>query len=60
MPAAASEEEISTAVDESIAEVGAASMKDMGAVMKAVRAKLDGKTIDGKALSDTVKARLSQ
>jgi uncharacterized protein YqeY len=59
LPASASDEEISRAVDESIAEVGASSMKDMGAVMKAVRARLEGKTIDGKALSDLVKAKLS-
>jgi len=59
LPAAASEEDISRAVDEAIAEVGASSMKDMGAVMKAVRTKLEGKTVDGKALSDLVKAKLS-
>ncbi len=59
LPAAASEEDLSGAVDEAIAEVGASSMKDMGAVMKAVRAKLEGKTVDGKALSDMVKAKLS-
>jgi len=59
LPASASDEEISRAVDESIAEIGASSMKDMGAVMKAVRARLEGKTIDGKALSDLVKAKLS-
>jgi uncharacterized protein YqeY len=59
LPASASDEEISQAVDESIAEVGASSMKDMGAVMKAVRSKLEGKTIDGKALSDLVKSKLS-
>jgi uncharacterized protein YqeY len=59
LPAAASEEDISAAVDQSIAEVGAASMKDMGAVMKAVRAKLEGKSIDGKTLSDMVKGKLS-
>ncbi|HXF39836.1 MAG TPA: GatB/YqeY domain-containing protein [Blastocatellia bacterium] len=59
LPASASDEEISRAVDESIAEVGASSMKDMGAVMKAVRSKLEGKTIDGKALSDLVKSKLS-
>ena len=59
LPAAASEEDISNAVDLAITEVGASSMKDMGAVMKAVRTKLEGKTIDGKALSDTVKAKLS-
>ena len=33
-------------------------MKDMGAVMKTVRGKLEGKTIDGKALSDLVKTKL--
>ncbi|HXI92117.1 MAG TPA: GatB/YqeY domain-containing protein [Blastocatellia bacterium] len=59
LPAAASEEDISGAVNEAVAEVGASSMKDMGAVMKAVRAKLEGKTVDGKALSDLVKAKLS-
>lgn len=59
LPASASEGDISQAVDEAIAEVGASSMKAMGAVMKAVRAKLEGKTIDGKALSDMVKAKLS-
>jgi uncharacterized protein YqeY len=59
LPAGASEEDISRAVDEAIDEVGASSMKNMGAVMKAVRAKLEGKTIDGKALSDMVKAKLT-
>jgi uncharacterized protein len=59
LPASASEEDISRAVDETAAELGASSMKDMGAVMKAVRSKLEGKTVDGKALSDMVKARLS-
>jgi uncharacterized protein YqeY len=34
-------------------------MKQMGAVMKAVQARLAGKRVDGKALSDKVKARLS-
>lgn len=58
LPASASDEEISRAVDESIAEVGASSMKDMGAVMKTVRGKLEGKTIDGKMLSDLVKTKL--
>jgi uncharacterized protein YqeY len=59
LPAAASEEEITKAVNETITEIGASSIKDMGAVMKAVRPKLEGKTVDGKALSDLVKARLS-
>src|ERR1051325_1050576 len=34
LPAAASDEEMARAVDETIAEIGATSMKDMGAVMK--------------------------
>lgn len=59
LPAAASDEEISRSVDEAIAEVGASTMKDMGAVMKVVRAKLEGKTVDGKTLSDLVKEKLS-
>jgi len=32
----------------------------MGAVIKAAKAKLEGKTVDGKALSDRVKERLSK
>jgi uncharacterized protein YqeY len=59
MPAAASADDMAGAVAAAIAEVGATSMKDMGAVMKAVRPKLEGKTVDGKALSDLVKAKLS-
>jgi uncharacterized protein YqeY len=59
LPASASEEDMAAAVEASIAETGAVSMKDMGAVMKAVRSKLEGKTLDGKALSDLVKAKLS-
>lgn len=59
LPASASEEEMTAAVVDAIAETGAASMKDMGAVMKVVRSKLEGKTIDGKALSDLVKTKLS-
>lgn len=58
LPASVSDEDMAQAVDASIAELGASSMKDMGAVMKAVRAKLEGKTVDGKALSDFVKAKL--
>jgi uncharacterized protein YqeY len=56
---AASADEIGNAVTEAISETGAASMKDMGAVMKATLAKLAGKTVDGKLVSETVKAKLS-
>ncbi len=58
LPAAASEEEILRAVEEAIKETGASSPKEMGAVMKAVRPRLEGKTVDGRALSEMVKARL--
>jgi uncharacterized protein YqeY len=58
MPAAATEEEMAAAVEAALAETGAASSKQMGQVIAAARAKLAGKRIDGKRLSDLVKARL--
>lgn len=58
LPAAPSDEEIAAAIDAAIAETGASSAKDMGKVMKAVQAKLAGKRVDGKALSDKVRVRL--
>jgi uncharacterized protein YqeY len=42
-----------------VAESGADSLKQMGAVVKAARAKLEGRSIDGKALSDKVRERLT-
>ena len=59
LPAQASEEDMSRAIEETIREVGASSPKDMGAVMKAVRPKLEGKSVDGKRLSDMVKEKLA-
>jgi len=59
LPAAASEEETLAAIEAAIQETGATSAKQMGLVMKAVQAKLAGKTIDGKTISEKVKARLS-
>jgi len=58
LPANASAEDIERAIDAAIAETGANSAKQMGAVIKAARAKLEGKTVDGKALSERVKVRL--
>ena len=58
-PQAASAEEIDEAVVEAIAETGATSMKDMGAVMKASMAKLASKNADGRLVSETVKKKLS-
>jgi len=59
LPQAASQEEVTAAVEAAVAETGASSMKDMGAVMKAALAHLAGKTADGKMVSETVKAKLS-
>jgi uncharacterized protein YqeY len=59
LPAAAGEEEMLAAVESAIAETGATGAKQMGVVMKAVQAKLAGKTIDGKFISEKVKARLT-
>jgi uncharacterized protein YqeY len=58
LPANASSEDVERAIDAAIAETGANSAKQMGAVIKAARAKLEGKTVDGKALSDRVRVRL--
>jgi uncharacterized protein YqeY len=59
LPAAPSDEEMHHAIETAIRDEGADSLKQMGAVIKAARAKLEGKTVDGKALSDRVRARLS-
>jgi uncharacterized protein len=59
LPAGASEAEIDAAIAEAMAETGAASIKQMGLVMKAVQARLQGKTVDGKSLSDKVRSKLS-
>ena len=58
MPAEAGEEDIARAVDAALAETGVTSLKQMGVVMKAVQAKLAGKRVDGKALSEKVRSRL--
>ncbi len=59
LPQAATPDEITAAVEAAVAETGASSMKDMGAVMKAALALLAGKTADGKLVSDTVRSKLS-
>jgi uncharacterized protein YqeY len=58
LPAAPSDEEIAAAIDAAVTETGASAPKDMGKVMKAAQAKLAGKRVDGKALSEKVRARL--
>jgi uncharacterized protein YqeY len=58
LPAGASEAEIEAAIQAALAETGVTSVKQMGMVMKATQAKLAGKTVDGKALSEKVRSRL--
>jgi len=60
LPAGASEAEMDAAITKAISETGANSMKQMGAVIKAAKSGLEGKTVDGKALSDRVRDRLSK
>jgi uncharacterized protein YqeY len=59
LPAAASDAEIDAALAEAQAETSVTSLKQMGVLMKAVQAKMKGKTVDGKALSEKVRAKLS-
>jgi len=60
LPPAASADDIAAAIEQAVTETGAAGPKDMGKVMKAVMPALAGKSVDGKALSEAVKARLSR
>jgi uncharacterized protein len=59
MPSAPTAEEIDAAIAEAIAETGVTSLKQMGVVMKAAQAKLAGKRVDGKVLSDRVRSKLT-
>ena len=58
LPQPMSADEISKVVRETIAEAGATSRAQMGAVMKVLQAKLAGR-VDGKALSSEVSRQLS-
>jgi hypothetical protein len=59
MPAAPTDAEIDAAIAAAMSETGVTSLKQMGIVMKATQAKLQGKRVDGKALSDRVRSKLS-
>ena len=59
LPAAMSGEDITRLVRETIAEVGATSKAQMGAVMKALGPKLAGRA-DGKTLSQEVQRQLGE
>ena len=60
LPEAPSNEDMEKAVAVAIQETGANSPKQMGAVVKAAKAKLEGKTVDGKVLSDLVREKLAK
>jgi len=59
LPAAADPAAVEQAVAGAIQETGATSPKDMGRVMKAAMARLTGKTVDGKIVSDLVRQKLT-
>jgi hypothetical protein len=61
LPAEVSEADLRDAVERAIASTGAASAKDIGKVMKAALAELQGlgKPVDGKKVNELVRQRLS-
>lgn len=59
MPSSPTDAEMDSAVAAALAETGSTSIKQMGVVMKAAQAKLAGKRVDGKALSERVRSKLS-
>ncbi len=60
LPPVADPAVIEQAIEAAVAETGATSAKEMGKVMKATMARLGGLTVDGRALSAAVKARLDR
>jgi uncharacterized protein YqeY len=59
LPKALSAEELDRIIVSVLADTGSRSLKDMGAVMKAVMARLAGQAVDGKLISDLVRAKLT-
>jgi len=58
LPRALSLDQLAGVVEAVIRETGATSAEDMGAVMKAVMARLAGQTVDGKQISELVRSKL--
>ena len=58
LPKSLSKDELTRIVDTVIQELGAVTIKDMGAVMKMVMGRVAGQPVDGKELSDLVRVRL--
>jgi hypothetical protein len=59
LPPTLSQQEIERVVEETIRELGATSMKDMGPVMKAVMGKLATAAVDGRMVNQMVRSKLS-
>ena len=59
LPSAPTDAEMDEAIAAAMAETGATSAKQMGLVMKAAQAKLAGKRVDGKVMSERVRAKLT-
>ena len=59
MPSAPTEAEMDAAIASALSETGVTSLKQIVVVMKAAQAKLAGKRVDGKAMSDRVRSKLS-
>ena len=57
LPEALSDEEVAALIKQAIADTGASSIRDMGAVMNKLRGEVQGRA-DMKAVSSTVKAQL--
>ena len=57
-PPALSADEVAAAVAAAVTETGASSPKDMGKVMKAVMARLAGRTVDGRTVNEAVRRAL--
>jgi len=60
LPAGATQAEMDDAIAKAISATGATSLKQMGGVVKAAKDALTGKAVDGKALSDRVREKLSK
>jgi uncharacterized protein len=58
LPTPIGEDEIRKVVAEVLTELQVTSSKDLGKAMKAVMSRFAGKVVDGKLVSDAVKARL--
>ena len=59
MPSPPTDGEVDAAIAAAMSETGVTALKQMGVVMKAAQSKLAGKRVDGKALSDRVRAKLT-